>query len=611
MLKRSSKLKVITWALTCAWKINKRILIFWLSLAVSMALLPSIILLLNQQVIRLLTEFIGTGAQIQSSIVSTIITMGIVITISGLSSRLNGDLIYMKMYDYYYIGMQEILINHINKIEMNDLLKKEIYDEYDASFVRAGSLTNFMSSLIMLVNKIVNIGMLLAVSFTINKFYFVVSLLYSIGVYLFNLNYIEKLRWDTTKYQLIQRLSKYYAEMPLSPNISKEIRVYDIEEFVTSKWKNAYKSVMDFDRNRSFQMNLRNMISDIFYIVLIIIVLIIGILDIANGKMHTDAFLISFTLCINLKKAMSGIASTFMETDYGLFALEKQYHFIKYTPITSDNSDGLIQVKDDNDVIFEAKDLSFAYPNGYQAIDKISFKIKRGNVVALVGLNGSGKTTLTKLLIDQYKPTNGTLLFKGHPYAEYKKGYISDQLAVFFQDIYLFHTSLLDNVSYGERNEFKNVDKVITALAKADADNIVNKLPNGLNTVMGREVDPKGVDVSGGEKQKIAMARSYMGDREYMIFDEPASKLDPIAELKQFRNIREKISGKTTILISHRMAFARLADQIIVMEHGRIIEQGSHEELIHNRGLYYQMYHEQAKWYETDEAGLSCNKEVR
>jgi ATP-binding cassette subfamily B protein len=190
------------------------------------------------------------------------------------------------------------------------------------------------------------------------------------------------------------------------------------------------------------------------------------------------------------------------------------------------------------------------------------------------------------------------LFFYGQPYDELPASYLQEKIGTFFQDYYLFHHSLGENVAYGDIKEIGNAVKIKQAIDKGGAGGILSKLPNGLNTRVGKRIDKNGIEFSGGEKQRIAIARAYMSDKDILVFDEPASMLDPLAEVEQFQNIRERIDQKTGILISHRIGFARLADKIIMMNGGEIAEIGTHEELIAKNGLYAAFFNEQAQWYE-------------
>lgn len=593
------KMKTSAWAFKTAWNIDKKMLVIWFTLSISLSVLPAIVILFNQDILDLLTNFISNDGGNISHITTRIVLLGVVLTLNGLSARVNVDLIYMMMYDSYYLGMQEILMDRINKIELTDLLRKEVKDEYEAVFVRAGSLTDFISSFCTLAGKVTGVIMLLAVAFITSKLVFIVSIVYMIAVFIINMSFVEKLRWNTSHFQAIERLSSYYEKMPRTLGIAKEIRIFNLEEKIVKQWKDAYKEVIDFEKKRAFDMQLRNFVSNIVFWMFVILMILYSIFTVANGSITADDFLTIFMLCVNMYANMNGFASAYMQTDYGIFSLERQYDFIKNAPIinTEDEADKLDKVPE-SDIVFEAKNLEFCYGNDKPVLSNLNLKIKKNETIALVGLNGSGKTTLTKLLIGLYRPTSGELLFYQRPYSEYKRGVISSCIGIFFQDVYLFHTPLYENIAYGNIKNINNKEKILESIRKGGAYKILSNLPKGLFTIMGKDVDPEGVELSGGEKQLVAISRTLMSERNIMIFDEPAAKLDPIAEMEQFLKIKKELENCTAILISHRMGFARLADRIIVMENGTIIEEGTHKELMRLNGTYSRMFNEQAMWYE-------------
>lgn len=252
----------------------------------------------------------------------------------------------------------------------------------------------------------------------------------------------------------------------------------------------------------------------------------------------------------------------------------------------------------ESDIVFSARDMVFSYNGRKRDLDGVTLDVRRGEVVALIGENGSGKSTLVKLLIGVFAPDSGTLLFNGQPYSAYAPDVISKRIGVFFQDFYLFHHTLGENIAYGNVESMGRDDEVWEAVRRGGATRVVEKLPQGLGTLVRKRIDKDGVEFSGGEKQLVATARAYMGDKDVLVFDEPASMLDPLAEIDQFRAIRSRIGGKTGILISHRVGFARLADRIVMMDAGRVAEAGTHEELMAKDGLYARFFREQARWYE-------------
>lgn len=198
-----------------------------------------------------------------------------------------------------------------------------------------------------------------------------------------------------------------------------------------------------------------------------------------------------------------------------------------------------------------------------------------------------------------YPPDEGEIFYYGRPYHQWGLENIKNKIGIYFQDFFLFHMSLQENVEVGSIREAEG-DEGKENLKKAarlgDLKKILGKMPKGYDTMLKKDVEKTGVLLSGGEQQKVGISRAFYGTKELLIFDEPAAALDPIAEIRQFENIRSAAKEHAAILISHRIGFARLADRIVMMKNGTIVEEGSHQELLDQKGVYYE-FTQQAQWY--------------
>lgn len=242
------------------------------------------------------------------------------------------------------------------------------------------------------------------------------------------------------------------------------------------------------------------------------------------------------------------------------------------------------------------ENVSFTYPNDRKAILKnINIEIKKGEKIGIVGLNGSGKTTLIKLLTRIYDPTGGRITVNGIDIREIPyKQYVS-HIGVVLQDFMLFAYSIKENVIYDKAYD---ENKLISSIEKCGLENKIQNLKNGIETVIYKQLDDNGIEFSGGEGQKLALARSIYKDAEILILDEPTCTLDPIAEYELFSKLSDIAENKTTLFISHRLSSTRFCDRIFVLANGEIAECGSHNELITNKGIYSDLYSAQAKYYE-------------
>jgi ATP-binding cassette, subfamily B, bacterial len=241
--------------------------------------------------------------------------------------------------------------------------------------------------------------------------------------------------------------------------------------------------------------------------------------------------------------------------------------------------------------------VTFRYPGcPGEALSDVSFAVTPGESVAIVGPNGAGKTTLVKLLTRLYDPDEGQILLDGAPLEQYDLEDLRRHFAVVFQDFVQYHFSVRDNIGFGRVEWLNDPNKIRAAAERAGCAALIDTLPVGYETVLGRTL-ADGVDLSGGEWQKIALARAFFRDAQVLILDEPTAALDPIAEEELFQRFRELTRGKTTFLISHRFSSVRMADRILVLDQGRLVESGTHRDLLALDGMYARMFSLQAARY--------------
>ena len=239
---------------------------------------------------------------------------------------------------------------------------------------------------------------------------------------------------------------------------------------------------------------------------------------------------------------------------------------------------------------FTFDNVSFAYNGTRKVISEVSFSIPVGKTIAIVGPSGSGKSTLGKLIFGFYKPSSGQILIDGRDSTELKTTSIRTHLAVTPQDIVLFNDTLEYNIKYGSNRVSQDILNYV--IERADLLDLVSSLPDGLATQVGE----RGLKLSGGEKQRVAIARMLLKDCDINILDEATSSLDPKSEKRIVENLLEKKSSKTLIIISHRLSSISGADNILVIENGQLTQEGKHDKLIHENGLYKEMWEKQKRY---------------
>jgi len=225
----------------------------------------------------------------------------------------------------------------------------------------------------------------------------------------------------------------------------------------------------------------------------------------------------------------------------------------------------------------------------------IDLRIGRGEKIAIVGPNGTGKTTLVKLLIGLYQPEQGVVRRDGIALTPERAVEARMRIAAVFEDYASFQLTARENVGFGDLARLRDDDALLDAAARADVAGLIERLPGGFDAYLGREFGE--TDISGGQWQRIALARAFVRDADLLVLDEPTAALDPLAELALFTRFSELIRDRTAIMISHRLGMARLADRVLVLQNGTIVEEGGHNELLAKGGLYTRMFEAQAQWY--------------
>jgi len=382
---------------------------------------------------------------------------------------------------------------------------------------------------------------------------------------------------------------------------AKEMRLYGMSGWIheiTDDCMKEHRAVHSLIQWRTFGVgachNFLNFLRDAFaYIYLILLF--------SKGDMTPGDFMLYFTAITSLSQTLTNFAEKFSEIHkYDLQVTELRK---AETIMTSRNRGKGLPIPTSG-ITIEFRGVTFRYPNAeYDTIKNISFRMKAGEKLALVGVNGAGKTTLVKLLCGLYLPTEGEILLNGHPVSDYN---IRDYYSLFsavFQDISLMPLSIAENVACTAVAEEIDRERVMKALEDAGLGAKIRSLEKGIDTLYDKEANQDAVDFSGGEKQKLALARAIYLERPFLVLDEPTSALDPIAENEMYLRFREITKEQTALFISHRLASTRFCDRIFHLENGVIIEEGTHDELIKKNGKYAEMFRLQSRYYEEKKAG--------
>ncbi|MEY8255926.1 ABC transporter ATP-binding protein [Clostridium perfringens] len=382
----------------------------------------------------------------------------------------------------------------------------------------------------------------------------------------------------------------------------KDIRIYDLKNILIDKFKKFRGERIDIS-NDVQEKQLKVKIVDVILLVIREFV-VYGYLiyNVLFTGMSIGDFTMYFSTINGFGDWMKGILDDLANIKAQNMYLDDMREFLE---IKSEDKEKTRDIPIDSSYEIEFKNVSFKYPKTDKYIYKnLSLKIKKGQRLAIVGINGAGKTTFVKLLCRLYEPTSGEILINGINIQSFSKEEYYKILSVVFQDIKTFAFTVAENVSL-ENLEDVDREKVLHCIEKAGVGDKINSLQKGIDTSLLKILDGEGVELSGGENQKLALARALYKNGKIVILDEPTSALDAVAEYNIYKGFDELIGDKTAIYISHRLASTKFCDVIAFFENGEIVEYGTHEELLKKNGKYSDMFNIQAQYYKEESGALA------
>lgn len=383
---------------------------------------------------------------------------------------------------------------------------------------------------------------------------------------------------------------------------AKDLRLYGADRWLMPKYEGLLEGRRKWKRRQMKHLAAANggtKIVEVFKEAAVYGFLIWGVLE---GRVGADDFVLYVGLALSLSSTMSRIASQVRSVKENELSIA-DYRKMMNTPDSRRGEQKAapeLSVKTAPEITLSH--VSFAYPEAPEdTLKDVDVRIRPGEKIALVGLNGAGKTTLIKLLCGMYEPTGGEILLNGQPASRWDLESWYKLFSVVFQDIGVLPATIAENVACC-RLEDVDRERVEECLEQAGLRERVESLPHGMDTYLRKEMFKEGVNLSGGETQKLLLARAIYKEAPILVLDEPTAALDAVAENNMYLRYNELTEGRTSLFISHRLASTRFCDRILMLEGGRIAEQGSHEELMEKKGVYYQLFQVQSHYYQNDRA---------
>ncbi len=551
-------------------------------LYVAKLIIDEVILLMDDQTAS--QQFLWTmvGLELGLAIFSDIINRGI-----ALMDSLLGDLVSNRT--------SEDLIRHAAKLDLYQFEDADFYDKLERARRQTTGRTILMTQVLSQFQDVITIVFLAAGLIVYNPWLMLILVFAVIPAFLGETHFNQRTYSLTQSWTPERRELDYLRYIGASDVTAKEIKVFGLADFISVRFRQIsdeyYEANKKLSLKRASWGSLLSSLGTLSYYgayVFIIMQTIANLITVGTMTFLAGSF-------NRVRNMLQMIMNRFSKIAEGALYLKDLFDFLEIKPniISSKTLKVPTPIKQG----FTFENVGFQYFNTDQwAIRNLSFHLAAGEKMALVGENGAGKTTLVKLLGRLYEPTEGRILLDGVDLREYNLEDLRNAVGVIFQDYVRFQMRAGENIAVGDISKVKENELIVDAAEKSLANTVIDHLPDGYAQMLGKRF-AGGTELSGGQWQKIALARAYMREAQLLILDEPTSALDARAEHEVFVRFSELIAGKTAVLISHRFSTVRMADRILFLENGQLLELGSHEELIAKDGKYAELFALQAKGY--------------
>ena len=555
-----------------------------LMLWVGKLIIDEVVLQIAADVKELDRLWILVAVEFALAVVSDLLSRGI-----NLSDALLGD--------QYSIDTSVKIIKKTSELDLDQLEDSEFYDKLERARQQTTGRVGLMSNILTQGEDVVVILSLLT-GVVAYEPWLIILLVVSIIP-----TVINEIKFSGTSYSLARSWTQERRELDYlryagaSDVTAKEVKLFGLSDYLAQRFKGLsdkyYKQSKNLAKQRAGWGSFFNVIGTTAYYgayILIIFRTVAGIFSLGDLTFLSGSF-------NRLRQKLQGFFTRFTAITESALYLQDYFEFLDLT-FHQKNTEEKLPLPKKIRKGFEFIEVGFKYPKSEKwVVRNINFTLKAGEKLAFVGENGAGKTTLVKLLLQFYEPTEGEILLDDISVSRYKRIEYQQYFGVIFQDFVKFELTLRENIAMGEIREILNQTRINNAAEKSLANQVIAELPRGYDQQLGKRFK-QGKDLSGGQWQKIAIARAYMKDAEVLILDEPTSALDARAETEAFDRFIKLTEGKTAVIISHRFSTVRIADRIMVLKDGTVLEIGTHEELMINDKLYAELFNLQAAGYQ-------------
>ncbi|MEO5998826.1 MAG: ABC transporter ATP-binding protein [Chitinophagaceae bacterium] len=519
---------------------------------------------------------------------------GLAILTDGLSRAVN--LLDSLLGDKFSNHTSVRIMEHAATLDLDQFEDSAFYDKLERARQQTVGRTILLSQVLSQVQDLITMGFLATGLMIFNPWLILLLLIAVVPAFLGE-SYFNDKTYALTRGQTPERRElDYIRYMAASDESAKEVKIFELSGFLIDRFRKlSSQFYLDNKRlvtKRSFWGTVFALVGSAGYYGAYVV--IIG--KAVNGSLSIGDLTFLAGSFRQLRSLLEGILTRFTSVSQGAIYLSDLFEFFEIKPQIRQSRHARPFPNPVRDG-FTFEDVGFRYQHSENWANRhLSFTLHAGEKLALVGENGAGKTTLVKLLARLYDPSEGRILLEGIDLKEYDLASLRLNIGVIFQDFLRYQMTVAQNIAVGNITENANRELIESSARQSLAHELTEKLPNKYDQMLGRRFS-QGIDLSGGEWQKVALARAYMREAQLLILDEPTAALDARAEYEVFLRFADLTKGKSAVLISHRFSTVRMADRILVLEKGMLIEIGSHEELLEKDGRYAELFNLQAMGY--------------
>ena len=592
---RLRALRNVSPLLRMVWNTSPLLSVSTLVLRAVSALFPLATLWVSKWIIDLVVRSIRHQA-VDRSLIWKLLALELLLAIGSDTTGRFISLVDSLLGDRFTNYISVRLMEHATSLDLVSFEDPVFYDKMERARRQTSARLGMLAGLAGMAQQLLTLLSLLSAVIVFYPWLLVLLLVATIPVFLGEtrfamLNYSMLYRYTPERREL-----DYLRYLGASNESAKEVKIFGLGQHLAERSRTLFERFYIENKrlaiHRAWHGSLVNLIPTGAYYAaygLIVLRALAGVLTVGDLTLMVGAFSRARSIMESLVSGLVGVS------EQALF-IKDLFDFFETQPTITSPPDALPAPRPIRDG-FEFQNVSFYYPESERLIlDGISFRFYADERIALVGENGAGKTTLVKLLARLYDPSSGRILLDGIDLREYRVEDLRQEIGVIFQDYMRYDMLAAENIGFGRIDALADDERVQRSAEKSLAAAVVSTLPNAYRQMLGRRFEG-GVDLSTGQWQKIALARAYMRDAQILILDEPTASLDARAEFEVYQRFVDLTEGKMAVLISHRFSTVRMADRILVLENGRIVEQGSHQQLVALGGKYSELFELQAAGY--------------